>query len=359
MTAVTHPEYNKDTEALDVAKAFPEAIRGKTILVTGVNRKGIGFTTAQAFASQSPAHLVIAGRNISKLEECLNELKQQWPDVDYRLLLLDLSSQKAVRSAAKEVLSWSDVPDINVVVNNAAIGGVPERIINEDGIELNFATNHIGHFLFTCLIMPKLLESAKTNPQGATRVVNVSSGAAEYNGIRWTDVNFDKKSTDLPEEERPNYTILKLWGIHNGPDMSYIPLEAYIQSKAANVLFGIGLTKRLHETYGILSVGVHPGVIATELSRNSSKEQRDAIAARAERGEFTYKTLGAGAATSLVAAVDPRLGPSEIRDGKGGWGAYLKDCQISHDGHPRAISGEEADKLWKLSEDLVGETFSW
>ncbi|KIY01159.1 uncharacterized protein Z520_02711 [Fonsecaea multimorphosa CBS 102226] len=359
MTATTHSEYNKETEALDVARAFPERIRGKTILVTGVNRKGIGFTTAQAFASQSPAHLIIAGRNLSKLQECLDELKQQWPGVDYRLLIVDLSSQKAVRTAAKEVLSWNDVPSIDIVVNNAAVAAIPERTITEDGIELIFATNHIGHFLFTCLIMPKLIEAAKSNMKGATRIVNVSSGAAECNGIRWHDINFNKKSTDLPEEERPNDKILKMWGIHNWPEMSYIPLEAYIQSKAANVLFGIGLTKRLYETHGILSAGVHPGVIATELSRHSSEEQKDAIAARARKGEFKYKSLGAGAATSLVAAVDPQLGPGEIRDGKEGWGAYLKDCQISPDGHPRATSSEEADKLWKLSEDLVGETFSW
>ncbi|EXJ74818.1 uncharacterized protein A1O5_01514 [Cladophialophora psammophila CBS 110553] len=359
MTATTHPEYDKDTEALDVAEAFPEAIRGKTIIVTGVNRKGIGFTTAQAFASQSPAHLIIAGRNASKLQECMDDLKQQWPEVDYRLLIIDLSSQKGVRTAAQEVLSWSDVPSINIVVNNAGVGSIPERTITEDGIELTFATNHIGHFLFTGLIMPKLLEAAKASTKGATRVVNVSSGAAEYNGIRWSDINFDKKSTDLPEDERPNYAILKLWGISNGPDMSYIPLEAYIQSKAANILFGIGLTARLYETHGILSVGVHPGVIKTELTRYSSKEQRDAVAAMAQKGLFEYKTLGAGAATSLVAATDPKLGAIESKDGKEGWGAYLKDCQISHDACPRAKSSEGAEKLWKLSEDLVGERFSW
>ncbi|OAL34744.1 hypothetical protein AYO20_05939 [Fonsecaea nubica] len=359
MTATTHPEYNKDTEALDVAKAFPEAIRGKTILITGVNRKGIGFATAQAFASQSPAHLILAGRNISKLQECLDELKQRWPDVDYRPLILDLSRQKAVRTAAEEVLSWSDIPFINVVVNNAAVAAIPERTITEDGIEINFATNHIGHFLFICLIMPKLLEAANTEPKGTTRVVNVSSGAAEYNGVRWTDVNFNKRSTDLPMEERPNYTVLERWGIHDGPDRSYVPIEAYVQSKAANVLFGIGLTKRLYESHGILSLSLHPGVIKTELSRHSSKEEKDAISARAQKGEFEYKTLGAGAATSLVAALDPKLGVSEIKDGKEGRGAYLKDCQISHDAHPRAVSSEEAERLWKLSEDLVGEKFSW
>ncbi|KIX03384.1 uncharacterized protein Z518_06936 [Rhinocladiella mackenziei CBS 650.93] len=359
MTTTTHPEYNENTEALDVAKAFPEAIRGKAIIVTGVNRKGIGFTTAQAFASQSPVHLIVAGRDMSKLQECIDELNQQWPNVDYRSLKLDLSSQKAVRTAANEVLSWNDVPFINILVNNAGVANIPKHTINDDGIELHLATNHIGHFLFTNLVMPKLLKAAETSPKGVTRVVNVSSGAAEIGGIRWSDINFEKISTDLPEVERPNYKVLEAWGIHDGPNMAYIPLMGYAQSKAANVLFGIGLTKRLYDTHGILSVGVHPGVIATELSRYATKEEMDAIKARAQKGEFNYKTSGAGASTGLVAATDPKLGVSETKDGIEGWGAYLKNCQISHDAHARAKSADEAEKLWKLSEELVKEKFSW
>lgn len=359
MTATTHPEFNDNTEALEVAKAFSEAIRGKTIIVTGVNLKGIGFTTAQAFASQAPAHLIIAGRNRSKLDECMVEIKKDYPDVDCRALILDLSSQKAVRSAAQEVLSWKDVPTIDIVVNSAGVASIPERTLTEDGIELTFATNHIGHFLFTNLILPKLIEAAKTNPKGTTRIVNVSSGAAEAGGIRWSDINFDKKSTELPEEERPNEKVLNMWGITDGANMSYISLEAYIQSKAANVLLGIEFTDRLYEKYGILSVANHPGVIDTELARHTSKEAMDAIKARERKGEFKYRTLGAGASTSLVAAVDPRLGVSETKDGKEGYGAYLKNCQISQDANPRAKSKKEAEKLWKLSEELVKEKFNW
>lgn len=359
MTATTHPEFNENTEALDVAKAFPEAIRGKTVIVTGVNRAGIGFTTAQAFASQSPAHLIVAGRNLLKLQESIDEIKQQFPNVDCRPLIVDLSSQEAVRTAATELLSWSDVPSINILVNSAGITGIPNRTITGDGVELHLATNHIGHFLFTNLVMPKLLEAAKTSPKGATRVVNVSSGAAETSGIRWSDVNFEKKSTDLPEEERPNYQVLEEWGVHDAPNITYTPLVGYMQSKAANVLFGIALTKRLYDSHGILSVGLHPGVIMTELGRHNTKEKREAILDRARKGEFTFKTQGAGSSTSLVAATDPKLGPSETKDGVEGWGAYLKNCQISADAHPRAKSSQEAERLWELSEELVKEKFSW
>jgi NAD(P)-dependent dehydrogenase (short-subunit alcohol dehydrogenase family) len=359
MTATTHAEFDGETGALDVAKAFPEAIRGKHIIVTGVNLKGIGFTTAQALASQGPAHLILAGRNTTKVQECIDQLKKEYPEVDYRVLKLDLSDQKAVRSAAEEIMSWTDVPVINLLINNAGVAGLPERQLSNEGIELTFATNHVGHFLFTNLIMPKLIEAAKTSPKGATRIINVSSGAAEVNGIRWSDMNFDRISKDIPEADQPNYKGLAMWGFSNGPDLAYTHIEAYIQSKAANILFGLALTKRLYEKYGILSLGNHPGVIETELTRHATEEVHAAVKARLDKGEFKYKTLGQGASTTLVAALDPLLGVSETKDEKEGYGAYLKDCQISHGAHPRAKSASEAEKLWPVSEELVKQKFTW
>lgn len=360
MTATSHPEFNANTEALDVAQAFSMAIRGKTAIVTGVNLEGIGHTTAQGLASQSPAHLIITGRNLSKLQQSIDALKAEFPHVDYRILQMDLSSQAAVRAAAAEVLSWTDVPTIDIVINSAGVALLPERTLSEDGIELTFATNHIGHFLFTCLIMPKLLRAAQTNPiKGATRIINVSSGSPHNAGIRWSDINFDKPSTALPLEEQPNYAVHAAWNIPDAATRSYIGLEAYNQSKVANVLFGIALTRRLYERHGILSLAVHPGVIKTELVRTADPEIMRAIAAMADGGTFRYKTLGAGSATSLVAALDPGLGPGEWRDGMENWGAFLGDCQIVHPRHPRAATSAEAEKLWELSEKLVKEKFAW
>lgn len=356
MTATTHLSYDEKTEALEVAKAFSTAIKGKTVLVTGVNLQGVGFTTAQAFASQSPAHLIIAGRSAPKLQDCIDRLKKQYPHVDYRILILELSSQKAVRKAAGEVLLWGDIPTIDILVNNAGIMkmGALERELNEDGLEMHFATNHVGHFLFTNLIMPKLLKAAEMNVKGSTRIVNVSSGAAESGGIRWSDLNLDRKSKELPMEEQPLYSICERWGVLDAPNMSYVPLIAYVQSKAANVLFGISLTERLYNSHGILSLSVHPGVVATELGRYNSQQQIDSIHRRAKAGRFHFKTQGAGASTSLVAATDPKLGPSKAN----GHGAYIKNCQIA-DAHPRAQSRSEAQKLWELSEGLVNQTFSY
>ncbi|KAI0424032.1 putative short-chain dehydrogenase [Xylaria sp. FL1042] len=359
MPATTHPDFSGKTEGLDVAKAFSEGIRGKTILVTGGNPDGIGFSTCQAFASQSPAHLIIAGRTPSKVDKCIDLLKAQYPDVDYRSLLIDLSSQKSVRTAAANLLSWDDIPTVDIIINSAGVMGIAERTLSEDGIEMHFATNHIGHWLLTCLLMPKLIKAAEKNPKGATRVVNVSSASPQLARMRWSDMNFDKLNKDLPEAEQPNYRILEAWSYKDVANKSYVGLEGYNQSKVANVLFGVGANKRLYEKHGILTLAVHPGVISTELGRNFPQEVFDAVAAMMKTGRFSYKTLGAGASTSLVAALDPKLGPGETRDGKENYGVYLDDCQISDKALPGSVSESEADRLWKLSEELVKETFQW
>ena len=279
--------------------------------------------------------------------------------MDYRALQIDLSRQASVRSAAAELLSWSDVPSVDIVINSAGVMLLPERTFAEDGIEMHFATNHVGHFLFTCLIMPKLIKAAQNAPKGATRIVNVTSGSPTVAAMRWSDINFDKRNRDLPPAEQPNYEMHKMWGTADPEDMSYIPLEGYNQSKVANVLFGIGANKRLYEKHGILSVAVHPGVIKTDLGRNAATATKDALAVMLERGVFSYRTLGAGSSTSLVAALDPGLKSDGTKDGYENYGAFLMDCQISTEARPLAVSSEEAEKLWKLSEDLVREKFSW
>lgn len=236
---------------------------------------------------------------------------------------------------------------------------VPERTLTEDGIEMHLATNHIGHFLFTNLLMPKLLAAAQAGPRGATRVINVSSLSPTFATMRWSDVNFDKRNRELPEGEQPNYDVHRHWGTAEPENKAYIPLEGYNQSKVANILFGIAANERLYEKHGILSVGLHPGIIRTELSRTTSQEAVDAIGAMFASGAFAFRSLGAGASTSLVAALDPKLKPGEMMDGKENYGSYLIDCQISDKAQPLAVSSSEAEKLWGLSEELVHEKFAW
>ena len=289
-------------------------------------------------------------------------MKTAYPTVDFRPLEANLSNQTSVRAAAAELLSWSDIPTIDIVINSAGIMLVPERTLTDEGIELHFATNHIGHFLLTNLIMPKLIKAAEGSPtKGATRIVNVTSGSPTVAAIRWSDMTFEKVNRDLPQNEQPNYAFHGLWGVKDLENLSYIPLEGYHQSKVANVLFGIGATKRLYEKYGILSLAVHPGVIQTELSRSAVPETASAIEQMAATGVFTYKTLGAGAATSLVGALDPKLGEDvgKTVDGKENYGAFLVDCQVSKKARAEAVSSAEAERLWEVSEKLVNETFAW
>ncbi|GAM43874.1 hypothetical protein TCE0_060r19042 [Talaromyces pinophilus] len=360
MTATTHPEFNDKTEGLEVAQAFAEKIRGKTIVITGVNRNGIGYAAAESFASQDPAHLIITGRTMSKLQESIDTMKAKYPNVDYRALHIDLSSQQAVRTAAAELMSWSDIPTIDILVNSAGIALLPERTLSVDGHEMVFATNHIGHFLFANLIMPKLIKAAENSPKGSTRIINVSAGSPTMvRQLRWSDMNFERLNKDLPEEQQPNYDLQRGWGIEDPENKSYTPLEAYNMSKVANVLFGVGVTDRLYEKYGILSLALHPGVIQTELARNAQPEIINAVNVLREKGYYSWRSLGAGASTTMVAALDPKLGPGQTKDGKENWGAFLSDCQICGDAQPLTVSSSEADKLWKYSEEVVKQKFDW
>ncbi|ETN39916.1 uncharacterized protein HMPREF1541_06143 [Cyphellophora europaea CBS 101466] len=360
MTATTNADFDATTEANEVAAAFPEAIKGKTILITGVNVAGIGFSTAEALASQGPKALILSGRTFSKLQESITKLQQAFPTVTHRALVIDLASQASVRAAAAEVLSWPDIPSIDILINNAGIMNVPERTLSPDGIESHFATNHLGHFLLTNLLMPRLLAAAETNPtRGATRIINVSSSAMRDGGVRFSDINYTRPQNQLPEDERHLVATLQAVNGSFDPDTDiYVPPSAYAQSKSANVLFSVALTRRLYRQYGILSVSLHPGAILTELVRYFTPERMERVHGFVKQGFFAWKSRGQGAATALVAALDPALGEIEDRAGREGWGAYLEDCQIS-EAPGWAVGAEQAERLWDLSEELVGERFGW
>ncbi|KAI9832424.1 MAG: hypothetical protein M1819_004413 [Sarea resinae] len=127
--AITHAEYNDRTEALEVAEAFASGITGKNVVVTGVNKNGIGFSTAEAFpAATRPSSKSASTRS-----------KASFPTVDYRPLKLDLSSQKTVRAAAAEFLSWAHVPTVDMLVHSAGVMLVPERTLTADGVEMHLA----------------------------------------------------------------------------------------------------------------------------------------------------------------------------------------------------------------------------
>ena len=354
MAALTHPEFDSTTEGLTVAAAFGPSIKGRTILITGVNKLGIGYTTAEAFASGSPRLLILAGRSPAKVQECIDALSQKCPDVEYRLLQVDLSSQESVKKAASTVLSWDDVPTIDLVINNAGVMAIPERTLSPDGIEMHLATNHVGHFLLTNLIMPKVIAAAKGKAPGTVRIVNVSSVGTYTSPFRASDPNFTKLNAELPDNEEGALAMLKAAGLPADEDKAYAPMIAYGQSKTCNILHAVGLDRRLYEKHGIVSVALYPGDMRSELIRHTDQEWlKKALEAREAQGH-RVKTLEQGSSTTLVAALDPKLD-------KPGNGYFITNCQVgtTPPAPKYAVDEAEADKLWEASETWVGEKFAW
>lgn len=175
--------YNTDTTSDDLLKDPSGEINGKVILTTGVSPGTLGGFFVEAIAKAQPATLILAGRNEEKTQKTASALQAAYSNIKVYTLQLNLSSLAAVREAAATLKSWQHVPVIDVVVNNAGLMAT-DFSLTVDGYETQFASNHLGHFLFTNLIMGKLLASE------SPRVVNVSSGGHRLSPIRWDDYNF-------------------------------------------------------------------------------------------------------------------------------------------------------------------------
>jgi NAD(P)-dependent dehydrogenase (short-subunit alcohol dehydrogenase family) len=354
----SNTSFNFTTNGLDVAAAFPQSIKNRTILITGVNKKGIGHTTAESFASQAPKTLILAGRSAEKLQECIDVLKVSYPNVNYRPLIVDLESQLSVRKAAKEILDWSDISTIDIVVNNAGIMNIMTRTLTPEGIEITMATNHVGHFLLSNMIMPKIIAAAKSSPEGSVRIINLASMGIHVGGVRFSDLTYEKPASEMPKpDEYPNIPMFKSYNMPVTDETTYFPTIAYGASKTAAVLFSVELNARLQEKYGIRSFAVNPGEIQTELGRNTDPEMLKGMLETAEKtGRLKWKTHQQGASTTLVAAVDDKLIPG-VDDGVGK-NVFLSDCQAGH-APGWALKVELATRLWTQSEEWVGEKFEW
>ncbi|KAL4953675.1 hypothetical protein BDW69DRAFT_205689 [Aspergillus filifer] len=314
------PSLSRITTATELTETFSSQIKDKIVLTTGPSPKSIGAIFAQSIAAAKPALLILAGRNTSKLEQTADVINSTNPGVCVRLLSIDLGSLAAVREAAEEVNSWNDVPHIDVLVNNAGIMGT-KFALTADGFESQFATNHLGHFLFTNLIMGKILKASEP------RVVNVSSDGHRLGPIQWGDYNFKEGKT-------------------------YNKWSAYGQSKTANILMAVSLAEKLGSK-GLLAYSLHPGVIfSTSLSHGVDNAQAafgeldalDKALGNVEGWEeFKKKTDQEGAATTVYAAFEPELKDCHVADP---WTETVK---------PWATDKTEAERLWKLSEKLVGQ----
>lgn len=341
--------YNQHTTGHTVVSEYASQVKDKIVLITGANPGGLGATTATSLARASPKLIVVAGRSSSKLAETADEIKKVNASVAVKPLSLDLSSQDSCRKAAQEILEAEDVPHIDLLINNAGVMDIAERMLSPEGIEMQFATNHIGHYLFTNLILPKLALAAKNSPPKSTRIINLSSRAVLYGPVRFSDWNFTKREADLPEAEHMTRETRMLW--NEMEDRPYVPQAAYGQSKCANLLFTRELNKRLVEKTGILSVAAHPGGVNTNLGRHIDPQKFEGVLAKFKEfagPTFHFKDLDEGCSTTLVAALDPALTEDDY---------FMADCQVADWAPKCATDLDLADRLWTLSEALVRQQF--
>ncbi|KAJ5590224.1 short-chain dehydrogenase [Penicillium hetheringtonii] len=336
--ATSHPEYHNETTATEVANAFAGNIHGKNVVITGVGPDSLGEALAVAIGRQQPANLILASRTEIKVKKVVTKVREETPSLQIHVIVLNLASQKSIKLAASKIQALVD--RIDVLINNAGMMTL-ERESTEEGIEIQFGTNHIGHFLFTNLLMTQLKNAAKASEPGSTRIVNVTSAGHRLSPIRFHDYNFEGK--EVPLDERPPDNLPSMF---SSTSNGYNGWLAYGQSKAANILFTVHLTNSL-KSAGIISYSVHPGSIWTGLSRSLDDIGNETMS----KTSNVWKSLDQGAATMMVAAFDPALSvvsnPSNI---------YLSDCQLAQPA-PHVLKEETAERLFHLSEELVGMKF--
>jgi NAD(P)-dependent dehydrogenase (short-subunit alcohol dehydrogenase family) len=295
-------------------------LSSRRVLVTGASA-GLGVETSRALAAHD-ASVTMAVRDLDKGAAAMEQILAAVPDAQLDLRRLDLADLASVRAFASGFLA--DHPALDILIGNAGVMACPQGT-TVDGFETQFGTNHLGHFLLLQLLTPALVAA------GTARVVLLSSA-----GHRLGDVDLDD-----PSWERTPYD----------------PWVAYGRSKTANVLCAVALDERL-SSQGVRAFAVHPGVIATELSRHMTPETWAAFQAMRPPGDTTVmKSIPQGAATTVYAATSPDL------DGLGG--RYLEDCHlaeltddpVSRSGvRAYALDRERARALWELSERLVDAT---
>jgi NAD(P)-dependent dehydrogenase (short-subunit alcohol dehydrogenase family) len=289
--------------------------QGRTAVITGANT-GIGFEAAKVLASRG-ASVVLAVRNVDKGKDAATRITGATPGADVTVQRLDLTSLASIRTAADELRD--KYASIDLLVNNAGVMYTPlER--TADGFELQFGTNHLGHFAFTGLLLDRLL------PVAGSRVVTISSVGHRL----LAKINFD----DLNSER------------------GYSRIRAYGQSKLANLMFTYELQRRLSGNGKTIAVAAHPGGSSTELMRNSPAPIRALATVIAP---LLFQNAEKGALPTLRAATDPTVlggqyyGPDGFNESKGN-PKLVKSSAQSHDA---AIQR----RLWTVSEELTGVKF--
>jgi len=278
---------------------------GKTVVITGSNT-GIGRTTALDM-SRRGAKVVMLCRDMEKAEKVAAEIRDETKGevICHKLDLADLAS---VRECAEQL--GNSLEKIDILINNAGIMACP-KMKTKDGFEMQFGTNHLGHFLLTNLLMPQLKKAAP-----GARIVNVSSMAHEPGRMNWEDINYDTAPYDR--------------------------FTSYSQSKLANILFTKELARK-GEGSGVHAYALHPGVIATDLGRHL-EDMNGCMRCIWKCFAPFIKTPESGANTSIYCAVEESIADHN--------GRYYSDCREKQP-KPQAENMEDAKKLWEMSEEMV------
>jgi NAD(P)-dependent dehydrogenase (short-subunit alcohol dehydrogenase family) len=306
-------------------------LNGQRILVTGVSA-GLGVETARALVAHG-ADVVGAARDLAKAEAATAQVRKDAAahGGSFELIELDLANLKSVRACADELLAKGEPFD--VVIANAGVMATP-FCDTVDGFEMQFGTNHLGHFVFVNRIASLIRKGG--------RLINLSSAGHRYSNVDLQDPNFERTPYD--------------------------PFVAYGRSKTANILFTVAFDQR-HRARGVRAAAVHPGGIQTELGRyvdpsrlqnliNQINEQN----AKEGKPPFQWKTIPQGAATSVWAAT---VAPADEIGGR-----YCENCHVgrvvpsdatitvtSEGVRDYALDPHTADALWRKSEELVRESF--
>lgn len=312
--------FNRETTADEVVADIDLA--GKRFLVTGAS-SGLGQETARVLASRG-AEVILAVRSPAKGRAAADAIRENAPDADLDVQQVDLASLASIRAFAERVRSSYD--GLDGIVANAGVMAI-DSARTSDGFEMQFGANHLGHFVLVNRLAPLLRARAPS------RLVVLSSGAHRLHDVDLEDPNFEHKPYDR-------------W-------------DAYGQSKSANALFALAFDHR-HQAHGVRAFTVAPGII-TDTNLHHHLIQEDFAPLRLRQPEVVNlprKRLAVGAATIVWALIHPEL------DSLGG--RFLEDCNFSEvNPDPRLPNGvipwvldhDHAEKVWALSERLVGESF--
>jgi NAD(P)-dependent dehydrogenase (short-subunit alcohol dehydrogenase family) len=287
---------------------------GRVAVITGANT-GLGYETALALAAHG-AHVVLAVRDLDKGKDAISRIVSQSPQADVALQELDLTSLESVRGAARQLRADHD--RIDLLINNAGVM-YPPKSITKDGFELQFGTNHLGHFALTGLLLDRLL------PVAGSRVVTISSIGHRIRA----DIHFD----DLQWEH------------------SYNRVSAYGQAKLANLLFTYELQRRLAPRGTTIAVAAHPGGSNTELMRHLPGWAGSLYPVLAP----VFQDAAMGALPQLRAATDPSVQGGQYY-GPGGFGQTRGYPELVGSSKKSHDAGRQR-RLWTVSEELTAVTY--